>query len=60
MEIADRRDSGASPGARKSLRSFKRGPDYKALLEGILSRRESATMTSLERRRLRLDRFWLG
>lgn len=59
MEYADKRGS-ATIGARKSLRAFKQTPNYKALLEGILSRRETTTMTVMEKRRLRLDRVLAG
>ena len=59
MEYADQRGR-ATVGARKSLRAFKQTPNYKALLEDILSRRETATMTAMEKRRLRLDRVLAG
>lgn len=56
MEIADRRASGASPGARRSLRAFKQSPQYRAMLENTLARKETASMSSQECRRIRLDR----
>lgn len=59
METADLRGY-TDIGVRKSLREFKRSPKYKAFLESILSSRETATMTALERRRLRLDRVIAG
>ncbi len=59
MEYADKRGR-VTNGARTSLRAFKRTPNYKALLEDILSRRENATMTAMEKRRLRLDRVLAG
>lgn len=57
MELADARGGGVSFQARKSLRAFKRSPEYAALLKSVLERRESPAMSLLERRRLRLDRL---
>ncbi|MDC8450813.1 MAG: hypothetical protein LV473_21010 [Nitrospira sp.] len=56
METADQEIKRSLPSVRMSLRRFKRTPDYRALLENILSQKELPSMGSLERRRLRLDR----
>jgi hypothetical protein len=55
METADQASRAFLP-ARKSLRNFKRTPQYRALLTSVMARRESPSMTATERRRLRLDR----
>jgi hypothetical protein len=55
MEYADKRGS-ATIGARKSLRAFKQTPHYEALLKELVARRETASMTNVEKRRVRLDR----
>ena len=57
MELADARGGGVSFHARKSLRAFKKTPQYRALLRSLVERRETPSMSSLERRRLRLDRL---
>lgn len=60
MELADRRGSNAVLGARKSLRAFKRTPQYQSILKGFVERRETASMSDRERRRLRLERLLAG
>lgn len=57
MELADARGGGVSFHARKSLRAFKKTPQYRALLKSVLERRELPAMSPLERRRLRLERL---
>lgn len=59
MEYADSRGS-AAVGVRKSLRAFKQSPAYRQLLEGLVLRKETATMADIERRRLRLDKVLAG
>lgn len=60
MEHADRRGGSVSFQARKSLRAFKKTPQYKSMLKGLLERRETAAMSPMERRRLRLERLLAG
>ena len=55
MEYADKRGAGASVGVRKSLRHFKSTPAYRDMLKRTAERRETPSMTDIERRRLRLD-----
>lgn len=57
MELADARGGSVRLYARKSLRAFKKTPQYRALLKSVLERRESPAMSPLERRRLRLERL---
>lgn len=59
METADCA-SRASFHARSSLRSFKRTRQYRDLLTSVMARKETAAMTDLERRRLRLERLLAG
>jgi hypothetical protein len=60
METADARSSSSSPSVRKSLRAHKRTPQYRALLEQIVQQRETAAMSSMQKRRLRLDKVLAG
>ena len=60
MEKADLRGGSSSPSVRRSLRAHKASPQYRALLEQTVRGRETASMSGMQKRRLRLDRVLAG
>ncbi|GKS58192.1 hypothetical protein YTPLAS18_17190 [Nitrospira sp.] len=55
METATQ--SRAHVSTRKSLRAFKKTPQYRAMLTSAIERRETSAMSDREKRRVRLDRI---